>query len=38
MTNIAKSNRLIKYIYKKGKVLEEVDEFANNVNKKKLEV
>ncbi len=35
--NIAKSNSLIKYIYKRGKAPEEVDEFANNVNEKKLE-
>ncbi len=35
--NIAKSNSLIKYIYKRGKVLEEVNEFANIVDEKKLE-
>ncbi len=35
--NIAKLNSLIKYIYKKDKAPEEVDEFANIVNKKKLE-
>ncbi len=36
--NIAKLNSLIKYIYKKGKAPEEVDEFANIINKKKLEI
>jgi len=35
--NIAKWNSLIKYIYKKGKAPEEVDEFANIVDEKKLE-
>jgi len=37
MINVALSNDLIKHIYEKGKPPEEVDEFADVVDAKKLE-
>jgi hypothetical protein len=34
--NVALSNDLIKHIYERGKLPEEVDEFGDNVDTKKL--